>query len=193
LNEQSLREAGLYSRIDRLMREKDRVLVAIDGMSAAGKTTLSLLLKEIYQCNIFHMDDFFLRPEQRTKARLAEIGGNVDYERFQEEVMRGLNGNGSFSYRPYDCRTAGFSEPVSVQPNALSVIEGAYSMHPTLIGNYDLKIFLGIDAKEQQARILSRDGPEKLRRFLEEWIPKENAYIRQMKIKEKSDIILHIP
>ena len=63
------------------------VLVAIDGMSASGKSTLGNLLKEKYQCNLFHMDDFFLRPEQRTKERLSEAGGNVDYKRFQEEIL----------------------------------------------------------------------------------------------------------
>jgi hypothetical protein len=69
-------------------------------------------------------------------------------------------------------------------------VEGAYSLHPNLIGSYDLKVFLGIEAPAQRARILDRDGPEKLRRFLEEWIPRENAYLSQMKIREKSDIIL---
>ena len=32
------------------------------------------------------MDDFFLRPQQRTKERLAEAGGNIDRERFLQEV-----------------------------------------------------------------------------------------------------------
>jgi uridine kinase len=190
LKEQYPHYPALFDRIDRLMREKDHVLVAIDGMSAAGKTTLADLLKQIYQCNVFHMDSFFLRPGQRTEARLAEVGGNVDYERFQEEVLRGLGSKGSFSYRAYNCKTASLSEPIWVEPNRLNVVEGAYSLHPNLIGSYDLKVFLGIEAPAQRARILDRDGPEKLRRFLEEWSPRENAYHSQMKIREKSDIIL---
>ena len=32
------------------------------------------------------MDDYFLQPYQRTEERLAEPGGNVDYERFKEEI-----------------------------------------------------------------------------------------------------------
>ena len=46
------------------------------------------------------MDDFFLRPEQRTEERLKEVGGNVDRERFLEEVARPLtNKKKSFGYR----------------------------------------------------------------------------------------------
>ena len=72
------RALPLFARIDCLTAEKDRVLVAIEGGSASGKTTLGELLQNVYGCPVFHMDDFFLRPEQRTEARFAQPGGNVD-------------------------------------------------------------------------------------------------------------------
>ena len=54
------------------------MLVAIDGMCGSGKTTLGQVLSKVYDCNLFHMDDFFLRPEQRTAERMAQDGGNVE-------------------------------------------------------------------------------------------------------------------
>lgn len=48
------------------------MLVAIEGGSASGKTTLGELLQNVYDCPVFHMDDFFLRPEQRTEARFTQ-------------------------------------------------------------------------------------------------------------------------
>ena len=81
------RALPLFARIDHLTAEKDRVLVAIEGGSASGKTTLGELLQNVYGCPVFHMDDFFLRPEQRTEARFTQPGGNVDRERFLEEVL----------------------------------------------------------------------------------------------------------
>ena len=60
---------NLKRKIDELLSEKDFVVVAIDGKCTSGKTTLAAKLAEIYDCNVFHMDDFFLRPEQRTPAR----------------------------------------------------------------------------------------------------------------------------
>jgi len=77
----------IRKKIDELLTQKDMVIVAIDGKCTSGKTTLASKLTQIYDCNVFHMDDFFLRPEQRTPERFAEVGGNVDYERLQEEVM----------------------------------------------------------------------------------------------------------
>ena len=65
-------------QINMLLEEKNFVIVAIDGKCTSGKTTLASKLAELYDCNVFHMDDFFLRPEQRTPARFAEVGGNVD-------------------------------------------------------------------------------------------------------------------
>ena len=41
-------------------------IVAIDGNSASGKTTLSTQLSKLFDCNIFHIDDYFLNPSQRT-------------------------------------------------------------------------------------------------------------------------------
>ena len=58
-------------QIDMLLEEKDFAVVAIDGKCTSGKTTLASKLAELYDCNMFHMDDFFLRPEQRTPERFA--------------------------------------------------------------------------------------------------------------------------
>ena len=52
----------LLAAIDRQLAAKPRVLLAIDGGSASGKTTLASWLEKIYGCPVFHMDDFFLRP-----------------------------------------------------------------------------------------------------------------------------------
>ena len=52
----------ICARIEDIRREKGRVLVAIDGRCAAGKTTLALRLQEKLGCPLFHMDDFFPAP-----------------------------------------------------------------------------------------------------------------------------------
>ena len=62
-----------------------RKIIAIDGRSAAGKTTLAEELLAVTGGDILHMDDFFLPPELRTAQRYSEPGGNIHRERFQEE------------------------------------------------------------------------------------------------------------
>ena len=179
----------LKKQIDTLLEENNLVIVAIDGKCTSGKTTLASKLAEIYDCNVFHMDDFFLRPEQRTPERFAEVGGNVDYERFQEEVLLPLKSGKAFSYRPFDCSTFTLSAPVTVAPKKLNIIEGTYSHHPYFGNPYDLKIMLTVDEETQRQRVLER--PAFLpKRFFEEWIPMENRYFEVFKISDQSEIIL---
>ena len=179
----------IKKQIDDLLCQRNQVIVAIDGSCTSGKTTLATCLSEIYDCNVFHMDDFFLRPEQRTQERYAEVGGNVDYERFREEVLLPLKSGKPFSYRPFDCSTFTLSDPVTVTPRKLNIIEGSYSHHPYFGDPYDLKILLTIPPELQQQRILQR--PAFLhKRFFEEWIPMENRYFEEFEISDKCDIIL---
>ena len=181
--------AVVKSKIDMLLGEKDFVIVAIDGKCTSGKTTLASKLAELYDCNVFHMDDFVLRPEQRTSERFAEIGGNVDYERFQEEVLFPLRSGKAFSYRPFDCSTFTLAAPVTVTQKKLNIIEGTYSHHPHFGNPYDLKILLTVDEETQHKRILER--PVFLhRRFFEEWIPMENRYFEVFRIPDQANLIL---
>ena len=179
----------VQNAIRQLLSEKETIIVAIDGNCTSGKTTLAKQLAANYDCNVFHMDDFFLRPEQRTPERFSETGGNVDYERFWEEVLIPLKSGKPFSYRPFDCGTFQLTDPVSVMPKKLNIIEGTYSLHPYFRDVYDLKIRLTISPELQCQRILER--PEFLhQRFFEEWIPMENRYFEGFAISEKCHIIL---
>ena len=162
-----------------LAGEKPRIIAAIDGRCGSGKTTLAAWLMEQFDGNLFHMDDFYLRSEQRTPERLAETGGNVDYERFREEVTAPLAAGREVLYRRFDCASFSMEEPVLFPAKRLNVIEGSYSMHPYFGGIYDLRVFMTIDPAVQAERIRRRNGEEKLRRFLSEWIPKEEAYFRK--------------
>lgn len=168
----------IFCGIDGLLDRdgEDPILVAVDGKSGSGKSTAGELIRELYGCNLFHMDDFFLRPEQRTKERFEEAGGNVDYERFYSEVLLHVKAGEDFSYRRYDCCSQQLQAPVHVKAARLNLIEGVYSQHPYFGGIYDLRYFFTISEQEQKERILKRNGPLMLKRFLEEWIPLENAY-----------------
>lgn len=178
----------LTARIMTLLSKQGQVIVAIDGCCTSGKTTLAGKLAQMYDCNVFHMDDFFLRPEQRTPERFAEVGGNVDYERFKEEVLIPLKTGKAFSYRPFDCNTFTLSAPVIVTPKKLNIIEGTYSHHPYFGNPYDLKVLLTITPELQRQRILQR--PEFLhKRFFEEWIPMENRYMEGLGIPDTCDVI----
>lgn len=179
----------LYAAIENCLKEKGTANIAIDGNSGAGKSSLAELLTNLFDCNVFHTDDFFLPLEKRTTERLQEVGGNMDRERFRQEICEPVRAGKPFAYRPFDCSQMQLTEEIEVQPKPVNIFEGSYSMHPELQEYYDVKVFLSISPAEQSNRILERNGGFMLRRFLEEWIPMENAYFEGMKIREACDLV----
>ena len=182
---------SIFAEIDSLLANGNAI-IAIEGGAASGKTTLSGILAEVYDCNVFHMDDFFLRPEQRTPERFAEIGGNADRERFLEEVLEPLKRGNAVCYRPFDCGKWALGEPITVEPKKLTVVEGVYSMHPDLAESYDYSVYLDIAPEYQRERIQERNSPAFAKRFFEEWIPLENRYFEGMRVKERCCEVLKI-
>ena len=181
----------LFNKIESLLY-KDMVVVAIDGGSASGKTTLGNILREKYNCTVLHMDDFFLRPEQRTPERLNEVGGNIDKERFLKEVLIPLKERKDVFYRKFNCINMKLEDPELIIPKKLVIIEGAYSLHPELRYFYNLTVFLDNNKELQKDRILNRNTEKMANRFFNEWIPLEQVYFEKLKIKEHSEIIIKI-
>ena len=83
------RALPLFARIDRLTAERSRVLVAIEGGSASGKTTLGELLQNVYGCPVFHMDDFFAtRTTSSEMMKPWSIGFAPDLHSAAKFVLR---------------------------------------------------------------------------------------------------------
>lgn len=160
------------------------IIIAIDGRCASGKTTLAKAISEQIDCNVIHMDDFFLRPEQRTANRLATPGENIDHERFLEEVLIPLSKGLPVTYHPFDCHKMGFGEEILLSPKKINIVEGSYSYHPSLRDYYAYTFFLTISLEEQMKRIIDREGVEKAKIFKEKWIPLEEEYFKTLAVTE---------
>lgn len=177
------------NEIKKMMQTKERIFVAIDGRCAAGKTTLAEEIAKELSCGVYHMDDFFLRPEQRTPERYAEPGGNADRERFLEEVLKPLKAGKIFSYRPFSCHTMSLLAPVRAVPSAVEIVEGTYSCHPELRESFDLRIFMTVSSEKQLLRIAKRDGADP-EIFLRKWIPLEEEYFSAFSVEGHCELVL---
>lgn len=179
----------VFQLVDRALAQKSHVLVGIDGMSAAGKSHLAALLAEVYACGVVHADDFFLRPEQRNSARLAQPGGNIDYERLAPVAKQAAD-NRAFSYVAYSCKTGRLEEQRHIPAGRITVLEGVYSLSPRVAAQCDVRVFLSVDAAKQMERVTGRSGAELAVRFKQEWIPMENYYFSEYSVRESCDIAL---
>ena len=165
-------------------------VIAIDGRAASGKSTLAKYLGVMLDCDVIHMDDFFLPENLRTSRRLSEAGGNVHYERFIAEVLPKLRKDAGFSYGKFDCSIKKINGSIKIRKSPWRIVEGAYSHSPKLGKYADLKIFYHIDPAEQKSRIFKRNGAKALEIFLSRWIPMEEKYISTFNIRGNADIVL---
>lgn len=178
----------LISMIKERSLSDKRTSLAIDGYAAVGKTTIADIISEKLNAPIVHMDDFFLRTFQRTSERYATPGGNIDHERFSDEVAPHISLHDSFEYRRFDCAKMEFGATIAIPKNDILIIEGTYACHEKLIGLYDISVFLSINDIEQQHRIFSSRGESKLSDFTSKWIPLERAYFNAQSVKSRCDI-----
>ena len=183
--------------IDTALRENEGpIIVAVDGRCASGKSTFAARCAQLFDCNVFHMDDFFLPPELRTPERLAAPGGNVHYERAAEEIFAPVSRGDAARHAAFDCHTFTMGETQTAPRKRLNIVEGSYALHPALAGYSRLHIFLTYSPEVQLSRLARRESPASLERFKERWIPMEETYFSGLAIESQCDVVVdtsHLP
>ena len=170
----------------------DVVIISIDGRCASGKSSLASYLKDNIDCNVFHMDDYFLQAYQRNKESFNSAGENVDHERFLKEVLIPLKNKQDVKYKPFDCKDMIITKGYVKKFKRINIIEGAYCNYVNLIDYYDYKVFLNVDKVTQMERITKRNGDTKAKEFIEKWIPLEEKYFEEFSIDNICDLVIKI-
>lgn len=172
---------------------KPRLLVAIDGPCGSGKTTLANRLCDVLNAPCVQMDHFFLPHALKTPERLAQPGGNADLDRLRGEFFTPWLSAGCASYRPYDCHRDCLGAPVDIPASQVTVLEGSYSLHPSIAHYADIRVFLQIDPEEQRRRIIARNGMTGWAHFADRWIPLERAYFDAFHLPDARCLTLQPP
>ena len=182
------------NKIKNLIKEKNlsgRYIIAIDGPCAGGKSTFANGLKNAINANIVHMDDFYIPFKDRSKTWTTTIAGHMDYDRLYNNVIMPYVNNNETNYISYDCHNDKFMQKIDIDLNKPLILEGSYSLNPysDFYKYIDLKIFVDINAEEQIKRLIKRNI-KTVKMFESMWIPFENKYFSEYKIKEISDIVI---
>ena len=173
----------IFSAIQSLLETKDKIIVAIEGRSASGKTQVAKFIQSKIDCNVFCMDDFCLSDEQRHEKERGFA--NVDVSRFRNEVIGGLKKQSSFDYDKFNCKQNVYSKFVVVEQKPVNIVEGTYSCCDQLRDCYDLKIFLKTDSITQNLHLAEREPFENM----EQWLAWEDDYFKKQNPEEICDII----
>ena len=153
------------------------VLIGIDGLGGAGKTSLADGIAEARpDVQVVHGDDFY-GPEQRDwRSWTAQQGYEryFDHERLSAHLLEPLRQGRTGTFRRYDWGENTQGDWVDVAPHGLVVVEGVYLLRPLLRRAWDLAVFVEVPRDVRAARLHARgqDDPG----WIERWMAAEDYY-----------------
>lgn len=206
------RDAVIERLVERVLsiRVDHPARVAIDGRSAAGKTTLADDLAAVVRARgrdgiRSSLDDFY-RPGHKYRSQRGEwtpqsrYDSGYDYQAFIDCVLRPLGPGGTRSCRPslFDSyHDVWFPDVwVEVSADAVAIVDGAFLLRPELAAHWDYVIWLDIDMETMVERARRRDvawaGSEEvvIERYRNLWIPTHDLYERLVAPMTKAHAII---
>lgn len=143
-------------------RDRDAPLVvAIDGRSGVGKSTLAGWLARELPAGLIEGDDFYAGGTgilgDPPKARAARC---IDW-RAQRRVLSDLRQGQAASYHAFDWDAFDGSlqeRRTEVAPAAIILLEGVYAARPELRAFVDLSILLQVPDTVRLSRLMAREG-----------------------------------
>ena len=145
----------LMDKIEELCCMFNAFAIAIDGMACAGKTELAAHLSKKFGAPIIHMSDFILPENERPAGWEKTPGGEIDFERFDAEVVQKWLKQKPIVYDLRDPKTGELTDRVALPDGQIYIVEGTYCLHPAILDFYDLRLFLRLSKEEQEKRALS--------------------------------------
>ncbi|MFA6627583.1 MAG: hypothetical protein WCQ80_00995 [Bacilli bacterium] len=180
-------EAMRQIQLENFIDHQGSSIIAIEGKCGSGKTTMVDHLAQKITFTRIPMDDFFLRPQQKSVKRMGEVGGNIDYERILA-LLESIRSTSSdiIIYDKWDCIEE-CSRKVELKRHDRIILEGVYSFHPAFRHLIDQLAYLDIDDVTQDLRLKRRSN---YLSYVNVWAVLENIYFDHEKIKLLSNIII---
>lgn len=196
----------LISHITSIPNEERPYLVAIDGLSGAGKTTFVKKLdhelkNQKYQTFIFHTDNHIVEKNSRY------LTGNEEwYEYYYLQWDVNLLTSILFERLHQNCRMLNLPfydkenddhsiKPVMIEPESVVLIEGIFLQRKEWRNFFDFTIFIDCPRNVRFERVLKRDqyigDYEAIQsKYKRRYWPGEDYYVSTVSPKERANIVI---
>ena len=167
--------------------------MAIDGLGGTGKSTLAQLLEAHLKAldwvvTIVKHDDFYLPSHQRENQQTAAVGCDFGWERLRDQVLIPVREGRRTYYQRYDWGTDVLAEWHTIPASDAVIVEGVYTMQRELVDLYDFKVWVECQSAIRLARGIARDGQQARATWEQDWMPKEDYYVKTHRPRESADI-----
>lgn len=185
------------------------IRVAIDGIDAAGKTTLAddlaQTLEQRGELVIRASIDGFHQPraERYRRGKDSPLGyyeDSFDYPALRDALLLPLGPSGSRRYRRavFDLRTdqPSAAPEEETPPDALLLFDGVFLLRPELAGLWDYHIFVKIDFEVGLQRALQRDlslfgsRAATQARYLQRYYPAQRLYLEAAQPEARANAVV---
>jgi para-aminobenzoate synthetase len=193
----------IVATIHRITRERAApILVAIDGRSGTGKSTVARALVQEVPSVIVPSDDFFAAgiTAQAWAARSAPERARdcIDWRRLRAEALEPLLQGQDAAWHPFDFaageRPDGTysisTEIVRREPEPVILLDGAYSTRPELADLIDLSILVTTPDAIRRWRLEAREDPQFLAAWHDRWDAAEDYYFTHVRPPAAFDIVV---
>jgi uridine kinase len=187
--------AVLCERITSLQKAtRTPVLVALDGRSGAGKSTVAGQVGAQVGALVIDGDDFY---RGGTDAYWDALGPAekmdlvIDWER-QRSLLEQLQRGEAVTWQPYDwdADDGRLGAPVTADPAAVVLLNGAYSARPELSDLYSQRVLLTVAHDVRRERLLHREGERYRTEWEARWSEAEDLYFDVLMPPAVFDLVL---
>lgn len=163
-------------------------VIAIDGHSAAGKSTLAAKLGTELRGVVIAGDDFYRVMDPVERAQLTPAQGASEYydwQRLRREVLEPLRDGRPATFRRYDWdRNELGDKEVRIDPKSWVILEGLFSTRSELADLVDVSVLVDVPAALRRHRQLQRDDHPS---WVERWDAAERWYFTHVRSPESFD------
>lgn len=198
----------IAERIVRIKRSHP-IRVAIDGVDAAGKTTLAEELVPLIQSHgrpvirasidAFH-NSALIRYQRGTASPEGYYHDSFNYRALVELLLVPLGPEGTLQYCPavFDHRTDSEIqfELKAAESNAVLLFDGIFLNRPELNKQWDFSVFIKATFEVTLARAMQRDlalfgsSEEARKRYEQRYIPGQEIYFEVCRPQERASIVI---
>jgi uridine kinase len=179
-----------------------RLVVAIDGRSGSGKSTVATAVARAIDAVIVPCDDFFVASvsnvewDRRTPEQRATDA--IDWRRLRREAIEPLRAGRSARWYAFDFRAGPRGDgtyrvqgtPTELAPKPVVLLDGAYSARPELADVVDISVLVEAAPATREARLAAREAPGFLRQWHARWDLAEEYYFRHVRPPSAFDVVL---
>jgi len=154
-----------------------RLVVAIDGHGAAGKSALAEAVGTLLVASLIHVDHFFREAGATGVAGESPMAAYYDWPRLRREALGPLRRGERASFRAFDWERDGYlPDPVVVEPAELILVEGVSSSTAALAELVDRTVLVVTPESERVARLHDRIADEA---WDDAWLTAERRYFAE--------------